>query len=88
MVTTWYGDDSPHLFLPKPAVDGGSDGCARVTGKAGETGQNSGGRQLTLDDTFGSILVAGSRAGRALLLLKRGDGSMYSQAHVRAKVMV
>ena len=33
----------------------GSKGCARVTGKAGENGQNSGaGRQLTLDKTVAS----------------------------------
>ena len=37
-----YGDDSPHLFLPKPAVSGGSKECARITGKDGENGQNSG----------------------------------------------
>ena len=37
MVTTWYGDDSPHLCRVSVAVKG----CARVTGKAGENGQNS-----------------------------------------------
>ena len=38
-----YGDDSPHLSLPnsQPCF-GGSTGCAWVTGKAGENGQNSG----------------------------------------------
>ena len=36
------GTDSPHLSLPKAAVIGGSKGCTRVTGKAGENGQNSG----------------------------------------------
>ena len=43
MAATWYGDDSPHLSLPnsQPCF-GGSEGCARVTGKAGENGQNSG----------------------------------------------
>ena len=33
MVATWYGDDCPHLSLPKPAVIGDSKQCARVTGK-------------------------------------------------------
>ena len=40
---------------PRKPCFGGSKGCARVTGKAGENGQNSGaGRQLTLDKTVGS----------------------------------
>ena len=42
VAATWYGDDSPRLSLPKPAAVGGSKGCARVTGKAGENGQHSG----------------------------------------------
>ena len=33
-------------------------------------------------------LSTGSPAGRTLLLLKRRDGSMYSQAYVRARCMV
>ena len=40
---------------PSQPCFGGSKGCARVTGKAGENGQNSDvGRQLTLDKTVGS----------------------------------
>ena len=40
---------------PSQPCFGGSKGCARVTGKAGENGQYSGaGRQLTLDKTVGS----------------------------------
>ena len=36
------GDDSPHLFLPTSSrVSVAVIGCARVTGKAGENGQNS-----------------------------------------------
>ena len=42
MVATRYGYDSPHLFLPKPAVNGGSKGSARLTGKVSENGQNPG----------------------------------------------
>ena len=43
MVATWYEDDSLHLYLPnsQPCF-GGSEGCARGTGKAGENGQHSG----------------------------------------------
>ena len=41
---------------PSQPCFGGSKGCARVTGKAGENGQHSGevGLQLTLDKTVGS----------------------------------
>ena len=40
---------------PSQPCFGGSEGRARVTGKAGENGQNSGaGRQLTLEKTVGS----------------------------------
>ena len=40
---------------PSQTCFGGSKGCARVTGKAGENGQYSdAGRQLTLDKTVGS----------------------------------
>ena len=40
---------------PSQPCFGGSKGCARVTGKAGENGQYSGaGRQLTLNKTVGS----------------------------------
>ena len=56
VVTTWYGDDSPHLSLPnsQPCF-GGSEVCARVTGKAGENGQTTGnGGTLNLDRTVGS----------------------------------
>ena len=39
---------------PSQPCFGGSKECARVTGKAGENGQNSGaGRQLNLDKTVG-----------------------------------
>ena len=38
----WYGNHSPHLSLPNSQPFGGSKGCARRTGKAGENGQNSG----------------------------------------------
>ena len=40
VAATWYWDDSLHLSLPnsQPCF-GGSKGCARVTGKAGENGQ-------------------------------------------------
>ena len=42
MVTTWYGDDSPNLSLPTASrVSVAEKGCARVTGTAGEYGQNS-----------------------------------------------
>ena len=76
---------------------GGSKVCARVAGKAFENGQNfGGGRQLTLDKTVGvgkgnlapEALSTGPAAGRALLLLKRRDGSMYSQAYVSPRFMV
>ena len=86
MVTTWYGEDSPHLLLPKPAVNGGSGECARVTGKAGENSHYSGAGRDQGNLALGS-LSTGSPASRALLLFKRRDGSMYRQAHVRAKVM-
>ena len=45
--------------------------------------------ELRLDPGWGPVqpgsgsLSTGSPAGRALLQLKRGGGSMYSQAHVR-----
>ena len=43
MVATWYGDDSPHLSCPTASrVSVAVRGRARVTGKAGENGQNSG----------------------------------------------
>ena len=66
VVTTWYGDDSLHLSLPNSqplsvAVRGG----ARVTGKAGGNGQNSGGWQLTLDRRLPEV-VTHSRSWRAL----------------------
>ena len=42
VVATWYGDDSPHLFLPTSSrVSVAVNGCARVTGKAGGNSQNS-----------------------------------------------
>ena len=40
------------VLSPKPSV--AVRGCARVTGKAGENGQNSDERQVTLDKTVGS----------------------------------
>ena len=43
VVTTWYGDDSPHLSLPNSQpLSVAVRMCARVTGKTGENGQNSG----------------------------------------------
>ena len=43
MVTTWCGDDSLHLSLPNSQpLSTAVRWCARVTGKAGEKGQNSG----------------------------------------------
>ena len=80
MAATWYGDDSPHLSWK----------CAQVTGKAGENGQHSGEMvgSSALDlgwrsssKTAPGSLSTGSRAGRTP---PHGDGSMYSQAYVRA----
>ena len=51
------GTGTAVLTYPCPSQPcfGGSKGCARVTGKAGENDQYSGaGRQLTLDKTVGS----------------------------------
>ena len=42
VAASWYGDDSPHLPCQSQPCFGGSKGCASVTGKAGENGQNSG----------------------------------------------
>ena len=43
VVTTWYGDDNPHLSLPNSQpLSVAVRMCARVTGKTGENGQNSG----------------------------------------------
>ena len=108
------GSGTTVLTYPCPSQPcvGGSKGCARVTGKAGENGQNSGemgcgspctrpsapgcGDTSKASASFGLIqggdqgnlapgsLSTGSPAGRALLLLKRGDGSMYSEAYVRS----
>ena len=107
------GTDRPHLSLhnSQPCF-GGSRGCARVTGKAGENGQNSGEmrgssprtrpsapecgdtlRALAGDQrpilgggssskTTPGSLSTGSPAGRTP---PHGDGSMYSQANVRAR---
>ena len=70
------GDDSPHLSWK----------CAQVTGKAGENGQCSG--RPASDRGWGSSsktapgsLSTGSPASRTP---PHGDGSMYSQANVRA----
>ena len=49
------GMTAPTYPCPSQPCFGGSKGCARVTGKAGENGQYSGaGRLLTLDKTVGS----------------------------------
>ena len=86
MVATWYGDDSPHLPWK----------CAQVTGKAGENGQYSGEVGGSSPWTrpsapkCGDTLKAQKKRrlrGRCRLAGRtppHGDGSIYSQANVRA----
>ena len=68
--------------------------CAQVTGKAGENGQHSGemgGSSPGQDRRLPGVMThtraeraTWSLAERSPLLIKRRDGSMYSQAYVRA----
>ena len=89
---------------PSQPCFGGSKGCARVTGKAGENGQHSGEmggsspwtrpsaprvwwhsrlqRATSLRSRVGIVLEDGS--GVAIDWVPHGDGSMCSQANVRA----
>ena len=87
MVTTWYGDDSPHLSVAQA-----SQVCARVTGKVvDENGQNSGemgGSSPWTRPSGGSSSKRKRFPGRYRLghrpVVLFGDDSMYSQAIVKA----
>ena len=70
------GRQSSPVPAQQPAVIGGSEGCARVTGKAGENGQHSGAeRQLTLDKTVGSRVWRHTQCSSGRPALDLGWGS-------------
>ena len=94
MVATWYGEPTGPTY-PCPTASRVSvavRGRARVTGKAGENGQNSGevgGSSAwtrpsapECGDTLKAL--AGDQRPISGRTPPHGDGSMYSQANVRA----